>query len=48
MMKHSLRISGMIHYELKEMEMVYDILIGSIMICEFNNTLQIVYILVNV
>ena len=47
-MKYSLRISDRLHYKLKEMEMIYDIMLGPIMICEFNNTLQIVYILVNV
>ena len=47
-MKYSLRISDRIHYKLKDMGMIYDIGLESIIICEFNNTLQIVYILVNV
>ena len=47
-MKYNLGISDRIHYKLKDMGMIYDIWLGSIMICEFNNTLQIVYILVNV
>lgn len=44
MMKHSLRVIDMIHYCLKEKEMVYDIKVEPIIICEINNTLQIVYI----
>jgi hypothetical protein len=47
-MKYSFRIRAKLHYKLKGVEMVYGIRLESIMICEFNNTLQIVYILVNV
>ena len=43
-MKHSLRIINIIHYCLKEKEMIYDITLESIIICELDNTLQIVYI----
>ena len=39
MMKHSLRIIDMIHYDLKEKEMIYDIALGYIIICEIDNTM---------
>ena len=44
MMKHSLRIIDMIHYDLKEKEMIYDITLELIIICEINNTVRMDYI----
>jgi hypothetical protein len=44
MMKYSVRIGDRIHYKFKNGEKVYGIRLESIMICEFDNTSQIVYI----
>ena len=48
MLKHGLRVDNMVDYKLKWNRMMYGNMLKSIMISEFNNTLQIVYILVNV